>query len=748
MEFRELTERYDLAKILHSGRSATVLRATDKRSGQAVVVKMIQAAPTGFEEAAARFEAFAAALSVIRYSGLPAVLDSGITRDGGAFLVMEVLEGRRLDTLAGKLQPDAAMALVSQTLDALEALAACGLAHGNLSPDNLFAVANPDGSLRLKLLGLGSAVFRSPGSAAPESARFLAPELAHGGVPTVRSDLYSFALSACHLLGAAVTPGESPGVQLPFSIALEVENDAALREILERMLRRDPAVRPSFREVRAAFRQALGDRAATPAPLPAVSAVQASPPPASSPSPFPPVAVPATVAEPEHQGEVLRSISDEVLAALTAPPPPPPMPAKAEPATPALAPSRRNGFLLSLVAATVVAVLAVGFWLLRSDREPPPAPVAAPAVPIPPPPSAEAALAKLDAARLFVAQGEDLRAQEVVQAFSYQEQSVLPAEACARLADLEATLALLAAERLPGDLARGLEGGDLGVLRSVVATGSSLGEALPVELREDFARASHLVELHRLIEADAAQGRNAAVLERFGELKAASPRIEDPLDLRGKAALAIEGEAEALAVQARYDDALAKLEPLQKTWPDREGLDARLTAYRTAAEAEPKQQALLASLPAWERRKRPDEALELLRDVTPTPHLRAQIEEARKRLESQLAQLDQAPPQIVLRDGYLLEYSRGTVVDLSFRVTDDYGIRSVKVMARPPGGRMRELPLEISRAGYYTVTMQPSFHQNGTVELYVVATDLSGHEGRYGTPDKPLQLTRIGSNRI
>jgi len=34
------------------------------------------------------------------------------------------------------------------------------------------------------------------------------------------------------------------------------------------------------------------------------------------------------------------------------------------------------------------------------------------------------------------------------------------------------------------------------------------------------------------------------------------------------------------------------------------------------------------------------------------------------------------------------------------------------------------------------------------VEFYVVATDISGNEGRFGSADKPMKLTRIGSNRL
>jgi hypothetical protein len=74
----------------------------------------------------------------------------------------------------------------------------------------------------------------------------------------------------------------------------------------------------------------------------------------------------------------------------------------------------------------------------------------------------------------------------------------------------------------------------------------------------------------------------------------------------------------------------------------------------------------------------------MLRGVKPTPHLAAQIEEARKRLEAQLAQLDQGAPVVELRPGFGLEYSRGNPVQLGFRVRDDYQVKSVKLWAKPP----------------------------------------------------------------
>jgi hypothetical protein len=203
----------------------------------------------------------------------------------------------------------------------------------------------------------------------------------------------------------------------------------------------------------------------------------------------------------------------------------------------------------------------------------------------------------------------------------------------------------------------------------------------------------------------------------------------------------VEGAAEKLVVEGRYPEALAALAPLQSTWPDRLGLASRIGSYQAYQQDEAAQVKILDALPGVERRRKPDEALEVIDKVKPTPHLAPRFAEARRRLEDQLTQLDRQPPRVVLRDGYSLTYSRGAVATLSFRATDDYRVKSVKLYVRPPGGKMREMPLEKSGLGY-TVEIPPAVHQNGTVDFYVVATDSSGHEGALGSRDKPLQLTR------
>ena len=171
MQFRELTDRYQLEKILKSNRFGTVLRATDSKSGRTVVVKLITVpSPPRLVAGAPEFEKLAATLAGLGAPSLPAVLDSGFTTDGSAFLVLELLEGKGLDALGGA-PPTRVLARIGQALDGLEALGAHGLAHLNLSPDNLFVVQMPAGER-----AMGRSPSRSSSwASAPPSSGLAAP---------------------------------------------------------------------------------------------------------------------------------------------------------------------------------------------------------------------------------------------------------------------------------------------------------------------------------------------------------------------------------------------------------------------------------------------------------------------------------------------------------------------------------------------------------------------------------------------
>ncbi len=850
MQFRELTDRYQLEKILRSTRFGTVLKASDTQSGRTVAVKQITVpSPPRLVAGAPEFERLAAALAGVGHPALPAVLDWGFTTDGAAFLTLELLDGRTLDTLSG-LPPEQVLARIGQGLDGLEALASRGHAHLNVSPDNLFVAATPGGGEQVKLLGLGTAVFRTRGAEAAtaggDNARFRAPEVAAGGEADSRADLYSLALTACHALGATVGFGDSPVVQLPLAVSFELENDEALRQALEKSLRQRPEQRPSLQEVREALRLAIGAPAPQPAPRPvaapsappkapalanvtpfpapvspasaapgappfltqgameplappvAMPSIVPSPPAATGPSiaaqapsaALPPVAIPdawspssgaaqpaphftepdplpAEEAAPE--GDVLSAVDDEVLNALLNVPAPPPRLPSAAPAAlqagakvvpfqkraPAPTPARsaapaasglggllRKPAVLAALAGVVVLALLAGFWLYRRHQQPATveeAPVADLRQPFTKPP-----VDRLEEAKLYLAQGDDLRARRVLRGISWGEQGLLPPEGCRVLGAMEENLAHAAFERMPADLASGLKSGDLEVLESAAEAGAGQEAGLTPEVRADYDRAKSAVAAYAQVRAAAAQGDPLQTLERFAALTALVPKPTDPDGLRSQAAKGIEEQAEALVRDGKYADAVARLELVQRTWPDRPGLKERLASYERYKQDEARQEAILAELPNIERYKKPWDGLQKLNGVEPTPHLAPQLAAARARLEDLLARLDKEPPKIVLRDGYELDYARGTVANLSFRVTDDYQVKDVKLMARPEGGKYREIPLDKSqiRAGYYTAAIEPGFHQNGTVDFYVVATDLSGHETYLGTRDQPQKLQR------
>lgn len=788
MQFRELTDRYQLQKILKSTRFGTILRATDNRTGATVAVKLITVpVQPGVQPGAAlmagapAFQKLAVTLAGLQHPNLPVVLDFGFTPDGSAFLVQELLEGRTLDTLAGS-PPAQMLSLTGQALDGLEALASRGLVHHNLSADNVLVLPNG----QVKLTGLGAAIFRprGPEAAGPENTRYRAPELNEAGPADWRADIYSLALVACAAIGATVGFGDPPVVQLPLAVSFELENDEALRQALERSLRRNPGERATPPQFREALRLALGG-AAVAAPSPAPAQLQAAPlppplltppgPPPANVTPFPappaprPVMAPAPapvmaatpLAEEEQEREVLQPVDDEILnALLSVPAPPPRLPSSVEapgnvvpfpsgpvpvvsaPRTAAKKkPLARHPAVLAGIAGVIVLAALAAYWFLSRPQTTAETATASPPPALPDwfqdPPVEE-----LEQARMYLSLGEDLKARKVLRAIPYGQQGLLSPQACRTLSAIEENLVLAGLERLPSDLAAALRDGDFAALQSAIDVGTGQEAGMTPEVRADFDRARALVETYAEAMLAAGRGEHVAVLERLAALQSQLPELNDPEDLRGKAASALEAQAEALTREASYGQALTVIEPIGRTWPDRSGHEERVAKYQKYKEDEKAQEAILAALPTTERRKSPEEGLQMLEGVAPTPHLAPRFAEARARLEELLARLDKEPPKVVLRDGFLLEYARGTVAELSFRATDDHKVKDVKIMARPEGGKWKELPAETSRALYFTVEIGPDFHQNGTVEVYVVATDLSGHEGMQGSREQPLVIKR------
>lgn len=512
------------------------------------------------------------------------------------------------------------------------------------------------------------------------------------------------------------------------------------------------------------------ERSAIFPPPPVGGGTTATPPAARPPALAPP---PPALAEPE--GDVLRSIDDELARVLAPLPaaapaasapargqvsaprgpsaaPAPAMPGMAPPPRPAAAPSRRilglpkMVFLGAIGALILLAFAAVVVFLLGrgavpeggSDAVQAPAPSAPP--PLQPPTE------KLQAVLSAVGLGEDYKAWRALASITPEELRLLSAQDQQSLSAAEATLVQNASERLAADLPRGLESGNLEELRGLAAAAARVSPTLPPEAQEARGKIDSALALYGRGQEALAANHTEEALDHFAAAFAAVPKLSDPESLRDRAAEVLVAKAEPLARQGLYDQAIAQLEPLRRSWPERPGLADLVKRYETSQQLGQEQEALLATLPSFERRRKPHEGLRALGDAKPVPHLEQRFAEARARLEGQLRQLDGKPPQVVLRDGFGLTYARGTVANLSFRVTDDYEVVSVRMFAAPEGGKMRNVPLEKARGGqWYTTQIRPDFHRNGTVRFYVTATDLSGQEGTLGSASQPLELRREGA---
>ncbi len=715
---REPAERYRLERILRSTRAGTVMEGADLQSGRPVVVKVIHPGPPERLAAAqAGFERLVAALQALRHPAFPAVLDAGFSPDGSAFLVLERLIGRTLERAAGE-SVVRTVSLLAQAAAGLEALAQEGVEHGNLALDDLWVV-DPRGTSRrddegqIKLLGLGACPFHH---AATEP------------------DVTALARAACQALHAR-WDADRGVVELPPLVASSLHDPEPLRRMLERALKPPPSGPPAAAELRGACLAAL--RRTVPAP----------PPPAE---PAPDLAAEAAAGlagEELFEGpEVLSEVTDELLHAPPPPPPPPPatvavVAAAPEPAPP---PRRRRPLLWLGAAAAAVAVAALAVTAFLATRSPEPAPAPVPVAPAPPP--AEPVRVRLDRAIGFMAAGEDARAREILAALTVADQAALGREGCSRLALAQQMLRLAARDGLAHDLPVALEQGSLATAVALVRAAAAEGVApagLYAGAEQDYERARQLADVFARAEQATAAGTPLRVLEVYRELAALFPDQRDGFELRQRAAAALAEQARDRARAGDYAGALSRLADLQRLWPDAPGLREEIATVIAQRDAEPVQQALLDRLAGFERRRRPDEALAELARHEPTPHLAPAFAAERQRFTAQLATLDGAPPVVELREGYGLQYARGTVAELSFRVRDDYGVEQVRVMARRAGGgAMREIPSQRGSFGY-TVEIGPDFHGNGTVELYVVATDVSGHEGTLGTPERPLRLERI-----
>ncbi len=276
---RVIGRRYRLDRLIGRGGMGAVYAAADLRLRRLVAVKILLPSLFGDVTALLRFEREGQIAARLDHPGIVTVHDFGVTEAGGAFLVMEELDGETLASVlraVGRLRPAIAATWFDQICTALEHAHGAGVVHRDLKPGNIFVAREADQGTRIVLLDFGlarvheqtmrtSIGLTTPGTVLGTFA-YMAPEQLAGEVADERSDIFSLGL----IIVEALT-GRNPLAQMKvqqilehfdpswFRLPAENESDGAVQRILSCCLLRDPRERyQCVRDLREELIPALG----------------------------------------------------------------------------------------------------------------------------------------------------------------------------------------------------------------------------------------------------------------------------------------------------------------------------------------------------------------------------------------------------------------------------------------------------------------------------------------------------------
>ncbi len=247
----------------------TVWAATHAVTGRAFALKVLAERRARDDSAKKRLLREAKAACATKHPAILPIDDVIELEDGSHALVMDLLSGESLRARLereGRMDPATVRALFAPVVAALEAAHAAGVVHRDLKPDNLFVV---DGK-EMRILDFGVAKVDTEDASGLTSTGamlgtpyYMAPEQAFGeDCIDARADVWSLGvvLFEC-LAGARPTQGANLGQvlklmssgALPRLLSLAPETPGALAEVVDRMLSKERAARPSLREVEEAL---------------------------------------------------------------------------------------------------------------------------------------------------------------------------------------------------------------------------------------------------------------------------------------------------------------------------------------------------------------------------------------------------------------------------------------------------------------------------------------------------------------
>jgi len=188
-----------------------------------------------------QFLAEARRLARVRHANIVSVYGAAV-EDGRAGLWMELVRGTTLAELLardGRFPPEEVREIGMDLCRTLAAVHRHGLLHGDVKPENIMREVS--GRIVLMDFGIARELDAEPTLTVSGSMKYLAPEVLHGGEPSVASDIYSIGAVLFRLL-----TGEYPGVAASHVArrdAVSLHGHARLLSAITRALDPDPSRR-------------------------------------------------------------------------------------------------------------------------------------------------------------------------------------------------------------------------------------------------------------------------------------------------------------------------------------------------------------------------------------------------------------------------------------------------------------------------------------------------------------------------